>query len=190
MKIGYARENLHDRTLEEQIRKFNAIGVDKIYSEKASGKDMNRPVMRKMLSELKFGDTLYVSDFSRISRNSRDLMTIIDELKSKCVTLVSLNEGFNGHTERGKNMIDAIRAIIDLEHKSFEESGEDAIDIFKARKSAVGKTKKEKDEKFEEVYKMWSNREITAYKAAELLGVTRKTFYNRVNAVGYIMFDN
>ena len=174
----------------QQIRKLNAIGIDKIYSEKASGKDMNRPVMRKMFSELKYGDTLYVDDFSRISRNSNDIMTILEELKSKCVTLVSLNEGFNGHTERGKNMIDAIRAIIDLEHKSFEESGEDAIDIFKARKYVKGRPPKAEDEKFNEVYKMWSNREITAYKAAELLGISRRAFYLKVNAIGYIMFDN
>lgn len=190
MKIGYAREDLRENNLEEQIKKFDVLGIDKIYSEKASGQNMNRPVMKEMFKELKYGDTLYVEDFSRISRNLRDLITIIEELNSKFVVLISLNENFNSATDRGKNMIDAFKAIIDLEHKSFEEHGADAMDIFKARKSAVGKAKKEKDEKFEEVYKMWSNREITAYKAAELLGVTRRTFYNKVNAVGYIMFNN
>ena len=57
--------------------------IDKFFEEKASGKSTNRPILKEMLQFVRDGDTLYIESFSRLARNTKDLLDIIEQLKKR-----------------------------------------------------------------------------------------------------------
>lgn len=79
MIIGYARVSSKDQNLDRQIKELKEFGCEKIFTEKESGKDFNRPVYKEMRSKLRFGDVLVVHDLSRFGRNKKEIR---DEWKS------------------------------------------------------------------------------------------------------------
>lgn len=186
MKIGYAREGLEENNLEEQVEKLKTLGVEKIYKETRSGQNMQRHYMNQMFMELQAGDTLYITDLFRISRDLHDITTIVEELTKREVTIISLRENFNTNTERGKDMMDAFRAVLKVEHESFLEREKEAVNAVKTYRYGMHKPMKNQD-KFEEVYKLWCDKEITATEAAKRLDISRKSFYYRLEKMNRIM---
>ena len=89
--------------------------VDKLFVDKASGKNMDRPQLRQMLSFVRKGDELIVESISRLARNTRDLLVIIEELNKKEVRFVSLKENIDTNTPSGKFMLTVFGAISELE---------------------------------------------------------------------------
>lgn len=79
MIFGYARVSSNSQNLARQIQELKEFGCDRIYEEKQSGRDFNRPIYREMRSKMRFGDVLVVHDLSRFGRNKQE---IIDEWKS------------------------------------------------------------------------------------------------------------
>ena len=88
-KIGYIRVSTeHQETARQQEIMYN-YQVDRIFSEKLSGANKDRPQLRAMLDYVREGDTLYIESISRLGRSTKDLLNIIDTLTDKGVTLVS-----------------------------------------------------------------------------------------------------
>lgn len=96
MLIGYARVSTLDQNLDRQIDALVAYGVDKrnIYTEKVSGKKRNREELNKMLQELQQGDIVVVPDLTRISRSTKDLLSIVDVIKNKGASIKSLKDSW------------------------------------------------------------------------------------------------
>lgn len=90
--IGYVRVSSADQNPNRQLQQMKAIGVDIIYQEKASGATSDRSELQKMLTQIKQGDTIYVTDLTRITRSTRDLFTLVDEIKRKQANLRSLKD--------------------------------------------------------------------------------------------------
>ncbi|NJP38962.1 recombinase family protein [Alkalicoccus luteus] len=91
MKIGYARVSTKDQNLERQIEELQAQGCDKIYSEKKSAKNFERPEYQKMKKMLRFGDVLIVHDLSRFGRNNAEIKQEWKDLTEKEIDIVVLN---------------------------------------------------------------------------------------------------
>lgn len=72
------------------------------FVDKISGSKFSRPQLDKTLWWLRSGDTLMVTSFSRLSRSTKDLLAIVEELQRKRVTLQSLNEKLDTPTQRGR----------------------------------------------------------------------------------------
>ena len=85
--------------------------VEKVFAEKISGKDTNRPKLQEMLEFVREGDTVVVHDFSRLARSTVDLLSIVELLKNKGVTLISSKENFDTSTSSGMLMIALIACI-------------------------------------------------------------------------------
>lgn len=83
MIIGYARVSTKEQNLDRQIKDLEDYGCEKIFLEKQSGKNFNRPIYQNMRSKLRFGDVLVVHDLSRFGRNKDEIRNewkaIIDE---------------------------------------------------------------------------------------------------------------
>ena len=92
MKIGYVRVSTVEQNEDRQFKGLEKYGIEKWYTEKVSGKNTERPEFQRMMEEVKKGDTIYVHDFSRFARNTRDLLNIQYELQNKGVHLVSNKE--------------------------------------------------------------------------------------------------
>lgn len=83
MKVGYVRVSTAEQNEERQIAQMQNMKIDKIYMEKISGKDTKREQLNRMMDFVREGDEVYVTDFSRLSRSTKDLLSIIESLKEK-----------------------------------------------------------------------------------------------------------
>ena len=94
MLIGYARVSKTDQNLDRQIDALVSAGVDPrmIYMEKMTGTRRDRPELTKMLSELVDGDVVLIPDLTRISRSTRDLLYIVDQIQEKGAKIKSLKD--------------------------------------------------------------------------------------------------
>ena len=91
-KIGYIRVSTEKQETARQQEIMNNYQVDRIFSEKLSGANTDRPQLKAMLDYVREGDTLYIESISRLGRSTRDLLSIIDKLTAKGVKLVSSKE--------------------------------------------------------------------------------------------------
>lgn len=101
MNIGYARVSTLEQRLDRQIDALKAAGVDErmIYQEKATGTKRDRPELQRMLDELCDGDTVIITDLTRISRSSRDLLDIVDKIRERGASIKSIKDTWLDTTE-------------------------------------------------------------------------------------------
>ena len=88
-RIGYIRVSTEHQETARQQEIMDSYQVDRIFSEKISGANKDRPQLKAMLDYVREGDTLYIESISRLGRSTKDLLNIIDTLTDKGVTLVS-----------------------------------------------------------------------------------------------------
>lgn len=174
--IGYVRVSTLEQNQSRQIEALEKFNIDKWFTEKVSGKDTNRPQLQLMLDYVREGDTVYIHDFSRLARNVKDLLDIIEKLNSKGVHLVSNKENIDTSTPQGKLMLTMIGAIYEFELANLHDRQREGIAIAKAE----GKYKGRKPvniapDKFEEEYENYKSREISKVELAKRLGVSRPT---------------
>jgi len=89
--FGYARVSTREQNLDRQLKELEVFGCDRIYTEKQSGKDFNRPVYREMRAKMRFGDVLVVHDLSRFGRNKEEIRDEWKSLVDEEIDLVVLN---------------------------------------------------------------------------------------------------
>lgn len=109
--IAYVRVSTAEQNEARQIEALKKHNIDKWFTEKVSGKNMNRPQLEAMLDYVREGDTVYIHDFSRLARSTKDLLTIVEKLQNKKVHLVSNKENLDTSTPTGKLMLTMIAAI-------------------------------------------------------------------------------
>ena len=182
MKIFYARCSTVEQNEARQLQTAQEIGADKTFLDKASGKNTERPELKKMLDFVREGDTLYCSDFSRLARNTRDLLSIVEQLQAKGVHFISMKESLDTGTPQGRFMLTVFGAMAELEREAILQRQKEGIAIAKAAGKYKGRQKQSIDTaRFKAVCARWRAGEITAVKAMELTGLKANTFYRRVN---------
>lgn len=181
MKVFYARCSTVEQNEARQIQTAAEIGADKVFLDKASGKNIDRPELKKMMEFVREGDTLYCSDFSRLARNTRDLLSIVEQLQAKRVQFVSMKESIDTGTPQGRFMLTVFGAMAELERETILQRQKEGIAVAKAAGKYKGRQKQAIDtERFKAVCKQWRAGEITAVKAMELTQLKANTFYRRV----------
>ena len=181
MKIGYVRVSTVDQNEARQVEALKKYGIEKWYSEKVSGKDLNRPKLQEMLDFVREGDTIYIHDFSRISRSVKDLLSLIDLLEAKKVHLVSVKENLNTSTPAGRLMLTMIGAINEFERANLLERQAEGIAIAKAKGKYKGRKAIEINEAFIEGYNKYLARKLSKSALAKELGVSRPTLDKLIN---------
>lgn len=88
-KIGYSRVSTKDQNLDRQLEALK--DVSKLFTDKMSGKNTERPQLKAMMNYLREGDIVVVTELDRLGRNNRDLSAIMEQIKNKKATLEVLN---------------------------------------------------------------------------------------------------
>ena len=176
MKVAYVRVSSVDQNEARQIEGLEKFGIEKWFTEKISGKDTNRPQLQSMLDFVREGDTVYIHDFSRLARSTKDLLDIVEKLNSKGVHLVSNKENIDSSTPTGKLMLTMIGAIAEFERQNLLERQREGIAIAKREgKFKGGQVKRIDEEAFNAAYSRYKLRKITKKDLAAELGVSRPT---------------
>ena len=188
MKVSYARVSTKEQNEARQIEAFEAMGIEKehIYLDKQSGKDTNRPQLQAMLRFIRKGDVVVVESISRIARNTKDLLSIVDTIHGKGAEFVSLKENIDTHNPQGKFMLTVFGAMAELERGYILERQAEGIEIAKREGKYRGKPRLEIDETaFKRECKRWIDGEQTATAAMKKLGLKPNTFYRRAEEMGF-----
>lgn len=175
MKIGYARVSTQDQNLDRQIDNLKAAGCERIYQEKMTGTRSDRPEFRLMLQVLRPGDVLVTDSFSRLSRSTKDLLALVDQLNSSGIHLVSLKENLDTTTATGKLMLTMLSALSQFERDLIAERTLDGLKAARARGRKGGRPTlgSEKDRK--QAMAMYQTNAMTNREIADRFGVSVST---------------
>lgn len=180
MNIAYVRVSTIEQNEGRQKEGLSKYNIDKWFVEKVSAKDMKRPQLNTMIDFAREGDTIYVWDFSRLSRSVQDLLSLVEKFQEKKVNLISIKENLDMSTATGKLMLTMIGAINEFERANLLERQREGIALAKQQGKYKGRKKIGFPNNWDEVYKQWKNRQITGTKAMNLLNLKRNTFYNLI----------
>ena len=181
-KIGYIRVSTEHQETARQQEIMDSYQVDRIFSEKISGANTDRPQLRAMLDYVREGDTLYIESISRLGRSAKDLLNIIDTLTTKGVTLISHKESIDTDTPTGKFMLTVFAALSQLEREQLKLRQREGIEIAKAQGKYTGRKPIEIDwEKFGKLYTDWKSKNITGRDFMRKMGLSVNTFYRRLH---------
>lgn len=115
MRIAYVRVSTEEQNEARQREALKLYHIEKWYCEKRSAKDTNRPQLESMLEFARSGDIIYIHDFSRLARNTQDLLELVQRMQQKGIQLVSCRENVDTETATGKLMLTMIAAINEFE---------------------------------------------------------------------------
>jgi DNA invertase Pin-like site-specific DNA recombinase len=181
MKVGYVRVSTAEQNTARQEVIMEQLGVEKVFMDKMSGKNTDRPQLQEMLSFVREGDTLVVESISRLARSTKDLLSIMEELDKKKVKFVSQKESIDTSTPNGVFMMTIFAAMAQLERETMLARQREGIEIAKAEGKYRGRKPVEVDEeKFRQLYNDWQNGKSTPKIMMNELGLKPTTFWRKV----------
>ena len=178
MRYGYVRVSMKGQNTARQDVLMKTLGVDRVFVDKCSGKNTDRPEFKKMMSLLKEGDTVVVESYSRMSRSTKDLLETVETLNEMGVFFVSKKENIDTTTAAGRMLLTIIAGINQFEREVMlerQEEGIEAMPIVDGKKVSAktgrgfGRPKKEV-----EAIRLPGE---TIGAACERLGISRRTWY-------------
>lgn len=178
MKIGYVRVSTREQNTARQEEIMESLGVNRVYIDRMSGKDTDRPQLQEMLGFVREGDSVVVESISRFARNTKDLLELTEQLSSKHVQFISQKENIDTETPAGKFMLTIFGAVAELEREYIRQRQREGIEIARKQGKYTGRPAKQPDN-FGEVYSQWKREKITATYASKQLGISRSTFYRK-----------
>ena len=139
--FGYARVSTLDQNLDSQKDELLKYGCSKIFFEKASGKNLVRPELKKLLDSLRENDVLVVYKLDRLARSLKDLIELVNDLGVRKVDFVSLSDGIDTGTAVGKLMFHLVGAFAEFERNIISERTKLGLASARARGRTGGKPK-------------------------------------------------
>lgn len=177
MNVAYVRVSTIEQNEARQVEGLKKYNIEKWFIEKVSGKNTtDRPELNNMLDYVREGDTLYIHDFSRLARSTKDLLDIVEILNKKKVHLVSNKEALDTATPQGRLMFTMFAAVYEFERTNMLERQAEGIAIAKREGKYKGRKPVEIDSKiFQAQYERYLSREINKVQLAKALKVSRPT---------------
>jgi DNA invertase Pin-like site-specific DNA recombinase len=174
--VGYVRVSSLDQNTDRQL---DGLQLDKVFTDKASGKDTKRPQLQAALDHLREGDTLVVHSMDRLARNLADLLGIVKELTERGVKVQFVKEGqtFTGESNHTANlMLALLGAVAEFERSMIKERQREGIAIAKSKGVYKGGKPKLTPEQVREVKARAAAGESRT-KLAKEYGISRPTLY-------------
>ena len=179
MKVGYIRVSTQEQNTIRQEVLMQELGAEQVFIDRMSGKNMDRPELKRLLTFVRAGDCVIVESISRFARNTRDLLELIDQLQKKEVQFVSKKEAIDTTTPTGKFMLTVFGAVAELEREYILQRQREGIAIAKANGVYKGR-KPIQRVAFDAVVSQWLRGEMTAVEAQRRLELSPSTFYRKV----------
>lgn len=191
-KYGYTRVSTKEQHSDRQFHALTEFGIqkNKIYTDKLSGKDFERPKYKRLLKKLQPGDVLIIKSIDRLGRNYKEIMRqwqiITKDLKADIIVLdMPLLDTTNSRDLLGTFISDVVLQILSFVAQNEREVmlSRQAEGIAEAKKRGVkfGRPRINRPDGFTEIKKDYQAKKISSRKAAELLNISQNTFLSWVN---------
>jgi DNA invertase Pin-like site-specific DNA recombinase len=184
-KIGYARVSTPDQSRARQLDELKARGCVRAFAEAASGKrGAHRPEWDRCLTHLRAGDTLVVTELSRLGRNVGDLGRLLDHLEEKSVALEILNLGIDTRTAAGRLIFVIIGAVAEMERQLLVQRTQSGLAAARARGRVGGRRRSFTTAQQHEAQRLYDLHAMTMQQIAAAVGSSPSTIYRYLSADG------
>ncbi|MDQ0160735.1 recombinase family protein [Alkalibacillus salilacus] len=180
IRIGYIRVSSESQSVDRQKQLLEKVEIDKYYIEKVSGRNRNRDQLNEMIDFVREGDTVVVESISRLARNTKDFLEIVNNLTESGVEVISLKEQIDTSTVQGRFICTIFGALYELERESIKERQREGIETAKIKGIQFGRPPIEVDDKFKREYQKWVSGKQTAAQSFRNLGISKSSFYRKV----------
>ncbi|MEU7889853.1 recombinase family protein [Microbispora bryophytorum] len=182
IKIGYARVSTGGQNLERQLDALKAAGCRRIFAEKKSGKDTDRPELAAALAFMQPGDTLVVPSLDRLSRSLQDLIMTVADLRRREVGFTSLHESLDTTTPGGRLVFHVFAALAEFIRELIISGTREGLAAARARARGRvgGRPTVVSPDLIRAARDLLPNPEHSITSIAKLLGVSPGTLYNHI----------
>lgn len=192
ISFGYIRVSTKEQNLDRQ---FEAVipyvtSEDYMYSDKASGKDMERDGFQNMVKAMRSGDTLFIKSIDRLGRNKELIKEYLELFKKKGVRvkIIDIPTTMQDRPKEEEWIIDMINNIIievytsmaEQERHTIKQRQREGIEIAKTKGKHLGRPILELPSSWDKFYKQWKNGNLKAVEFMQLVGMNKSTFYKKV----------
>ena len=192
MEYGYVRVSTREQNEQRQMLALKEYGIEKtrIFMDKQSGKDFERPNYKKLIRKLKSGDTLVIKSIDRLGRNYDEILEqwrIITKEKQAAIVVLDMplldtkqNRDLTG-TLIADIVLQLLSYVAQTEREFIRQRQAEGIAAAKAQGIQFGRRPMKRPSEYEEIKRRWEKRELSARAAAKELGTTHGTFLRWVN---------
>lgn len=179
-RIGYIRVSSTTQNIARQEEQLLPLSLDRVFVDKASGKNIDRPALTQMLAYIRDADEIYISSLDRLGRDCNDLQNLVRAITDAGATVHFLKEAltFTGDdSSLSRLLLNVMSAFSQFERELIKERQQQGIEIAKANGVYKGRTKSLKPEQVEELKSRVATG-IPKAKIAREMGISRKSLYN------------
>ena len=176
-KVGYARVSTPAQKLDSQWDVLSQVGCGKIFSDHVSGRKAERPGWDQLMAYVRPGDTVVVTELSRMSRSLMHLLDVVREFEKQGIELISLRENIDTSTATGRCFLAMMGAISQLECELKAERTEAGRTAAKARGRPGGRPRTDRG-KLEQARILYLNSDQTAAEVCQTVGIGRRTLFS------------
>jgi len=180
LKVGYIRVSSQDQNIDRQVKVLEESGTEKLYIDKVSGKNLNCPELKAMIEFVREGDQIIIVSISRLARNTKDFLELMETFNEKHVDVICLKEPIDTTTPQGKMISTIFASMYEMERENIRIRQREGIEAAKENGVRFGRPRKEIDSKFLELYPEWKAKNITGKEFMEAIDMKKNTFYRRV----------
>ncbi|MGB3261848.1 recombinase family protein [Paenisporosarcina sp.] len=192
INFGYVRVSTKDQNLDRQLEALKPYVTNEkyIYSDKASGKDMEREGFQNMIKAMRSGDTLFVKSIDRLGRNKQQIKEYLelfkkDGIRVKIVDLPTTMEDVPKGQEWVIDMINNIiievyTSMAEQERENIKQRQAEGIAVAKTKGKHLGRPVLELPKEWTKLYKEWKAGSITAVAFMKEIDMKKATFYKKV----------
>jgi len=182
MLVGYARVSTHDQKPALQLDALKAAGCQRVFREKASGAQRDRPQLVAAVDYMREGDTLVVWKLDRLARSMKQLIETVEGLEARGIGFRSLTEAIDTTTSGGKLVFHIFSALAEFERSIIRERTRAGLDAAKARGRTGGRPKKLTDADLRAARAMLADDDFTVDEVARRMSVSPATLYRYLPA--------
>lgn len=174
--VGYARVSSLGQSLDLQKTKLNEAGVEKLFDEKRSGLDSNRPALKECLNNLREGDIFVITRIDRLARSASDLLRIVKDLEERKVSIKVLDQAIDTSTSAGKAFLGMLAIFAEFENNIRRERQMEGIAKAKSKGIRFGRKRELTDQRIAEIQTMRDEGKTIA-EIMKATGFARATVY-------------
>ena len=175
MIIGYARVSTDDQTLDARTDALTAAGAERIFADKISGAKRDRPELGRMLDQLRPDDVVVVAKYDRLARSLRDLLDLVEAIKSRGAGFRSLAEDIDTTTPAGRLVFPVFASIAQFERERISERTREGLASARKRGRVGGRPPALTPAQKDEVRRMRDDEQRSVSEIARLFKVSART---------------
>lgn len=176
-RVGYIRVSTVDQSTARQEEALAGLALDKLFVDRVSGKNADRPELQRMLSQLRRGDAVVVKSVDRLARNTKDLLELVDGMIQRGVTVQFLEPALTfDDTPTSRFILTMLGAVGELERSFIRQRQTEGIAVAKAQQDGRYQGR-QKDTALREKVRGLVQRGLSADEVARLAGCGRATVF-------------